>query len=83
MRCWNGLSECQQEKLVTVGTLEFGYTPEGWCSNRAQVGIETRSDEAPAPRFYCYPCGIEYLQRKANPAAPTFVGRVMQYLGLR
>jgi hypothetical protein len=61
MACWNGLSHSQQDRLLRVGTLPFGYEPEGACPNGAEVGIETDQDETPAPRFYCRSCAIAYL----------------------
>lgn len=64
MPCWNGLSELQQQRLMEWGNLPMGYRDEGLCPNPAQVGVETEADEAPAPRFYCYLCAIEYLKGK-------------------
>jgi hypothetical protein len=60
--CWNGLSAEQRHRLIHVGNLPFGYTPEGECSNGAEVGIETRDDQSPGPRFYCRQCAIDYLE---------------------
>jgi hypothetical protein len=61
LTCFNGLSEDQQTRLVVHGNLPIGYHPKGECHNPAQCGIETEQDRAPGPRFYCYPCGVEYL----------------------
>lgn len=61
LTCWNGLSAEQQERLLEIGNLPFGYTPEGICQNGANVGIETMHDTSPGPRFYCTECAIKYL----------------------
>jgi hypothetical protein len=61
--CWNGLSADQQQRLLTWGNLPIGYQPHGECPNPAECGIETRDDVAPGSRFYCYPCGAEYLSQ--------------------
>jgi hypothetical protein len=61
MACWNALSDDQQHTLIDVGTLPIDYEAEGDCLNPATISIETRSDEAPGPRFYCRPCAIAYL----------------------
>lgn len=62
MACWNGLSAPQQWQLIRLGNLPLGYQPQGECQRGATVCIETETDEAPGPRFYCTPCAIEYLQ---------------------
>jgi len=59
--CWNGLSEAQQRRLITVGGLELGYRPRGVCQRGAEVAIETQWDTAPGPRFYCVVCAMGYL----------------------
>lgn len=60
--CWNGLSPSQQDRLLTVGNLPWGWRPESTgCSNGAEVAIETEHDQAPGSRFYCRPCAIAYL----------------------
>jgi hypothetical protein len=53
----------QQTRLIEWGNLALGHhLPEGdGCQRGAQVCVETEDDEAPGPRFYCYPCAIEYL----------------------
>jgi hypothetical protein len=61
MRCWNGLSVEQQERLLTVGNLPIDYIPEGGCPNGAEVAIETQWDQAAGPRFYCCECAVSYL----------------------
>jgi len=61
MTCWNGLSAEQQERLIKTGNLPMGYTPEGECSNGAEVAIECMDDRAPGPRFYCRACAVDYL----------------------
>lgn len=61
LACWNGLSPEQQRKLIDDGNLEIGYTPAGWCTNGAEVCVETQNDRAPGPRFYCRTCAVEYL----------------------
>jgi hypothetical protein len=61
MFCWNGLSAEQQDRLIKVGNLPFGFKPEGDCPNGAELEITTMYDEAPGPRFYCRACGAEYL----------------------
>jgi hypothetical protein len=63
MPCWNGLSEAQQTRLVEWGNLPFGYEPEGECPWGAEVAIETESDAAPGPRFYCLTCAIAHLEK--------------------
>jgi hypothetical protein len=63
LTCWNGLSAEQQTRLVVHGNLPIGYHPKGECRNGADCGIETAQDRAPGPRFYCYPCAVEYLAR--------------------
>lgn len=67
MSCWNGLSDEQQHRLITVGNLPLGYRAEGRCPNGAEVQIETEHDEAPGPRFYCLDCGIQYLTEVEHP----------------
>lgn len=68
MPCWNGLSAEQQRRLIEYGNLPIGFTPEGSCQRAADLSVETTDDEAPGPRFYCYPCGAEYLaEREAAP----------------
>lgn len=65
LACFNGLSAEQQERLLKVGVLPFGYEPEGGplaCQNGAQVAIETEEDTTPGPRFYCWPCALRYLE---------------------
>jgi len=62
MACWNGLSPEQQRRLVEVGNLPLGYRTDGPCQRPACVTIETDSDVAPGPRFYCMVCAIDYLQ---------------------
>jgi hypothetical protein len=64
MVCWNGLSLAQQEHLIDSGYLPWGYEPAGECPRPAAVAIETSTDRAPGPRFYCYICGIDHLQDK-------------------
>jgi hypothetical protein len=72
MACWNGLSTEQQQRLIHVGNLEFGYEPTGDCPNPAQVAIEMERDAAPGPRFYCLPCAIEDLKSaEADSARPA------------
>lgn len=66
LACWNGLSGAQQRQLVEVGTLAIGYEPAGPCKNRAQVAIEADDDEAPGPRFYCWPCAAEHCAGRAG-----------------
>lgn len=61
MACWNGLSIAQRERLLTWGNLPFGYEPEGYCPNGAEVGLEDKDDKAPGPRFYCRRCAIQFL----------------------
>ena len=62
MHCWGGLSEAQQDRLVTVGNLPFGFRPEGECPNPAELEVTTMYDLAPGARFYCIPCAIKYLE---------------------
>jgi hypothetical protein len=62
MACWNGLNAIQQARLITHGNLPINYEPAGKCPNGAQLCIETESDAAGGPRFYCLDCAIEYLQ---------------------
>jgi hypothetical protein len=62
MACWEGLSAAQQAMLIERGTLSLGYRPEGDCQEPASVCIETEHDAAPGPRFYCWNCGIAYLE---------------------
>lgn len=62
MACWNGLSDEQQQRLIQVGNLPFGYQPEGICPNGAECAIELPDDKAPGPRFYCRRCAVEYLE---------------------
>jgi hypothetical protein len=75
MYCWNGLSAEQQQRLLKWGNLPYRYKPEGKCPEMATVCVETIDDEAPGPRFYCYPCAVKFLQarqydwRLANRAA--------------
>jgi len=64
LRCWNGLSDAQQDRLIKVGNLPMGYRPEGSCPRGAVVAIETEHDEAPGPRFYCQSCAIHYLREE-------------------
>ena len=71
LTCWNGLSTEQQERLLTIGNLPIGYTPGGPCLNPAQVGVETSEDEAPAPRFFCFDCAIEYITQVRRGKWPT------------
>ena len=59
--CFNGLSEEQQRFVVEQGYLPFGYVPEGECTNPVEVGIETRHDQFPGPRFYCRSCAMQFL----------------------
>lgn len=59
--CWNGLSADQQKRLIEIGGLQIGWQPEGTCQNGAEVAVETMYDSAPGPRFYCRPCGVEYV----------------------
>jgi hypothetical protein len=68
MHCWNALSDAQQSRLITVGNLAFPWIPEreGGCPRGADVAIETHLDVAPGPRFYCFPCGIEYLRTRGS-----------------
>jgi hypothetical protein len=67
MACWNALSADQQRRLIEVGNLPFGYSPEGGaCHRGAQVCIECEGDEAHGPRFYCLPCAVEYLRAKSG-----------------
>jgi hypothetical protein len=67
MPCWNALSTAQQDRLIVVGVLPIGYQPEGdVCDKGAEMTIECENDEAPGPRFYCLPCGLEYLARRAH-----------------
>lgn len=62
MGCWNGLSPAQQTRLIEVGNLPLGYKlGDGECPNGAEVAVETETDMAPGPRFYCRPCAIAYL----------------------
>lgn len=70
MACWNGLSTEQQQMLIDRGVLLVGrWTPEGGtCSNGAEVAIETESDLAPGPRFYCRACAVAYLTDGDCPA---------------
>lgn len=57
MACWNGLSHVQQTRLIQVGNLPWGYTPEGVCQRGAEVEVpEQDGDAAPGPRFYCFVC---------------------------
>jgi hypothetical protein len=60
MRCWNGLSQGQQQQLIEQGVLSMGrWVPEGGtCDRPAEVAIETRQDKAPGPRFYCRRCAL-------------------------
>lgn len=64
LACFNALSHEQQRMLIEDGVLPFGRKwPEGaGCERGASVAIEVEGDEAPGPRFYCVPCGIEYLR---------------------
>lgn len=65
LHCWNGLNPDQQRRLIEKGTLEFGERAIGGrCSNGAAVAIETQTDEAPGPRFYCHRCAIDYLNKE-------------------
>jgi len=66
MACWNGLSEAQQTRLVEWGNLPIFSEPEGTCLNGAEVAIETQTDQAPGPRFYCLGCGIKFLQEQGD-----------------
>lgn len=65
--CFNGLDKEQQEFVVREGYLPFGYKPKGTCKRRPEVGIETRDDCFPGPRFYCRKCAIEYLTNEPKP----------------
>lgn len=71
MACWNGLSAAQQRRLIEVGNLPIDYQPEGECARPASVCVETQTDEAPGPRFYCTECGIEYLTRLLHAERST------------
>lgn len=62
LACWNGLSAAQQHELITRGTLEIGYHPNGECPRGAEMCIETMYDEMPGPRFYCAPCALDYVK---------------------
>jgi len=63
LSCWNALSFEQQTQLIERGTLQiFSRAEGGDCKDGAQVAIETMTDEAPGPRFYCLGCAISYLQ---------------------
>ena len=61
MACFNGLSPAQQDRVVNVGNLPFGYRPEGDCPNPAELEITTMYDLMPGPRFYCLSCAVGYL----------------------
>jgi hypothetical protein len=73
MACWNALSTEQQDRLINLGNLEFGYTPEGTeCDRGAEVEVTTMYDESPGPRFYCIPCAQAYLAKmRAVMGEPT------------
>lgn len=71
MACWNGLSPSQQGRLIAYGNLPLGYQPEGDCPNGAEVAIETESDLAPGPRFYCRACAIADLTHPENRRTST------------
>jgi hypothetical protein len=66
MTCWNGLDAEQQTRLIERGNLPIGYRPGGDCERGAECEIVTDRDTAPGPRFYCYPCAIEYLKGREN-----------------
>lgn len=70
MACWDGLSPEQQQRLILVGNLPLGYRPEGTCPNGAFVAIETETDVAPGPRFYCLGCAIRYLTDLRDSSSP-------------
>jgi hypothetical protein len=76
LACWNALSEAQQQRMVTVGGLELGYTPGpgGTCWNGAEVAVETELDavQGASPRFYCFSCAIAYLfERRRQKEGPS------------
>jgi hypothetical protein len=62
LTCFNGLSPAQQVRLISYGNLPLGYKPEGTCLNGATVAIESEVDASPGPRFYCWDCGLAYVQ---------------------
>ena len=61
MHCWNGLDREQQDRLVRVGNLPWGFVPRGTCHNGATVEVFTWWDIAPGPRFYCARCAALYI----------------------
>ena len=69
MLCWNAMSPEHQEELVVTGKFR-GYGG-GTCSNPAQIGIETLWDRNPAPRFYCLPCSLTYLEEVRSENIPS------------
>jgi hypothetical protein len=70
MACWNALSAEQQKRLIEHGNLPFGYEPEGSaCTRGAEVCVETCSDSAPGPRFYCRPCALTFLAAEVAGAS--------------
>ena len=69
MACWNGLSPDQQERLLRVGVLPWGYEPRGECPNGAEVEVTTMWDEAPGPRFYCAECAVGYVTKVRDEQA--------------
>jgi hypothetical protein len=71
MNCWNGLSEAQQERLISRGTLPLLYEPEGSCPNPAEVEITTVWDRAHGPRFYCLRCAAQYMAEQWIARAVT------------
>lgn len=80
MLCFNAMSADHQVQLVVTGKFR-GYDG-GTCDRPAQVGIETEMDVNPGPRFYCRPCGIEFLQsqpqEKTNDEIPVPLQRGQQ-----
>lgn len=69
LKCWNAMSPNHQEQLVITGKFR-GYDG-GTCSRPAEVGIETDKDVNPGPRFYCRPCGIDWLQSQVDSDGAT------------
>lgn len=61
MYCFNGLSDRQKKRLVEWGNLEFGFKPDGPCTNPAEIEIITVWDVTPGPRMYCRRCAVEYI----------------------
>jgi hypothetical protein len=68
MACWNALSHDQQRVLIEVGVLPMGRkVPEGHgCHSGAAMSIEGQMDKAPGARFYCVPCGVQFLSHQAH-----------------